>query len=73
MRVHVRENKRDIAKADKQGQRNFVAAGRQHQGKAVGASSVDYHHGTIAGMADICLGRGRGSRGRLVGQGGGAQ
>ena len=33
MRVHVWENERDITKADKQGQRNFDAAGRQHQGR----------------------------------------
>ena len=33
MRVHVWENERDITKTDKQGQRNFDAAGRQHQGR----------------------------------------
>ena len=69
MRVHVRENERAIVKVDRQGQRNSVAAGRQDQGKAAGASGVNYHHGTIAGMADICLGRGPGSSGRLVGKG----
>ena len=69
----MRENERDIAKADRQGQRNFVVAGRQHQGKAAGASGVDYHHRTIAGVAVICLGRGRGPRGTLVGRGGGSQ
>ena len=66
-------SERDIAKADRQGPRNFVAAGRQHQGKAAGTSDVDYHHRTIAGMADVCLGQVRGSRGRLVGWGGGPQ
>ena len=33
MRVHVWQNERDITKTDKQGQRNFDAAGRQHQGR----------------------------------------
>ena len=71
--MHVRENERDIAKSDRQGQQNFVAAGRQHQGKAAGAYGVDYHHRTIAGMTGICLGRGSGFGGRLVGWGGGPQ
>ena len=33
MKVHVWENERDITKADRQGQRNFDAAGRQYQGR----------------------------------------
>ena len=69
----MREKKTDIVKVDRQGQGNSVAGRRQHQGKAASASSADYHRRTIARIADICLGRGRGSNRRLVGRGEGGQ
>ena len=65
----MRENEKDKMKVDRQGQGNSVIVGRQHQRKDAGASRIDYHHRTIAGMADICLGQGRRSSGGLVGRG----
>ena len=60
-----------LVKVDRQGQENSVATGWQHQGKAADAFGANYLRETLARMADICLGRGRGSNRRLVGRGGG--
>ena len=60
-----------LVKVDRQGQENSVATGWQHQGKAADAFGANYLRETLARMADICLGRGRGSNRRLVGRDGG--